>query len=412
MFHSYLSDHDALAAWLAERFGVEGTAMVNKDGPGLDRIRAIFSPYISALKTKKIVTIAGTNGKGETAYQLEQLLLKDAKKVALWTSPHLVSVTERMRFNGHEISAQECQQIFLELEGKGESLSYYEFLFLCFIKYCTHHEFDVLILEVGLGGRLDAVNLIDADVSAVCSIGRDHQAILGFKLEEILYEKLGVSRPEKPCVSALESKFLRSKTKDWCESHNVHWIDAFERGDLCATDAYPRRNQVVAHMLKSLVQEQFDSFDAKAIKNQNESFPGRREVMTLGALRFIFIGAHNVDGFRHMTQFWCEKGHPDEVWCSFSARPLRDLKACVALLAKLPKKIRHVLTPFEHPRAQSAESLQQLAATMDGRIEFEANWKELLLSDNKSARTIAIVGSYYFVGAVMRELLLRGSKRA
>lgn len=407
-----LKAHDALASWLGQRFGVEGMAMVAKDGPGLDRIRSIFSPFIQKLSKSKVITIAGTNGKGETAYRLEKLLLANGLKVATWTSPHLVSVTERMRFNGSDVEATVLRNVFEQLEETGKNLSYYEFLFLSFLEVAASDDFEVLILEVGLGGRLDAVNLLDADLAAVCSIGRDHQAILGHSLEGILYEKLGVTRSGKWCLTALDSRFLRAKAKKWCDAQGVKWIDGFEKGFLSENDTYPRRNQVLAHMLYAT----FKGNDLKnalcSLKNTSESFPGRREVMTLGALSFIFIGAHNVDGFRQAIRLWCSEGHPDEIWTSFSARPEKDINACVAMLAKLPCKVRLVLSAFEHPRALDSQSLKRLAKTTEGRIEFEANWKDVLNLGEGSPRKIAIAGSYYFVGAVMRELIKRGSSRA
>lgn len=407
-----LKAHDALAEWLGQRFGVEGMAMVAKDGPGLDRIRATFAPFIKKISKTKVITIAGTNGKGETAYRLEKLLLADDLKVATWTSPHLVSVTERIRFNGKDVEADRLHEVFLQLESVGKNLSYYEFLFLCFLELAANEKIDVLILEVGLGGRLDAVNLLDADISAVCSIGRDHQAILGNSLELILYEKLGVTRKGRPCLTTLDSSFLRAKAKKWCVAREVKLIDGFEQGYLAEEDTYPRRNQVLAQMLYATYNGEDLKRSIDALKKVPESFPGRREVMTLGALSFIFIGAHNVDGFRQAIRLWCSEGHPDEIWTSFSVRPEKDINACVAMLAKLPCKVRLVLSAFEHPRALDSQSLERLAKTTEGRIEFEVNWKDALNLGDGSPRKIAIAGSYYFVGAFMRELLKRGASRA
>src|SRR5690606_7019519 len=136
----------------------------------------------------------------------------------------------------------------------------------CFLAYCKDQACDVLLLEVGLGGRLDAVNLFDADLSAVCSIGRDHQAILGNSLEQILYEKLGVTRASKTCITALDSKFLRAKTKTWTEAKNVQWFDAFEQGFLQPTDTYPKRNQVLSELLYLQFKGQVNSFDLNTLK--------------------------------------------------------------------------------------------------------------------------------------------------
>lgn len=407
--------HDALSAWLQEHFGFEGMAL---DSPGLDRIRPLFAPYLSQLKKTKIVTIAGTNGKGETAYRIEQDLVNKNCRVALWTSPHLLSVCERMRFSAQDIDPESCMDSFIRLYEIGSELSYYEFLFLVFIDQCLLEKPDIILLEVGLGGRLDAVNLLDADLSLVCSIGRDHQAILGNSLEKILYEKLGVTRAKKPCLSALESEFLRAKAKAWCTSRDTPYWDAFEHSQLSKSDTYPRRNQVLACAALSVLSDDFeglDKFVSGSIKSDQLCFPGRREVMTLGMLSFIFIGAHNVDGFRQAVHLWCKQGHPNELWVSFSARARSDLNTCVELMASLPKKVKRVLTKFEHPRAETTQSLIELAQQSNGSIEFESDWKQLI-SDRtqKSAApiTITVAGSYYFIGAFMRHLLELGAKRS
>lgn len=407
--------HDQLSLWISERFGLEGTAMLGHGEAGLDRLRPIFESLKTKLSKVKIITIAGTNGKGETAYRLEQMLLEKKYKIALWTSPHLISVCERMRFNGQDIEANKCLEVFKSVYEKASTLSYYEFLFYSFLSFASEELPDVLLLEVGLGGRLDAVNLFNADISLICSIGRDHQAILGNTLEEILFEKLGVTRQGSVCLSALDSAFLRTKANDYCQNKNTKYWDCFSNHHLVQEDHYARRNQVLAIAAVTAFETGFDSlesFDSKTIKSDKLSFPGRREVMTLGTLSFIFIGAHNIDGFRQAVKYWCSEGHPDEVWVSFSNRPRKDLNICTGLLRRLPEKVKKIFTFFEHPRALDVETLQELVNESQGSIEFAKDWKHLIKSiEDQSDRTIAVSGSYYFIGSVMRYLLERGAIR-
>lgn len=407
--------HDQLSLWLSKRFGLEGTAMLGHGEAGLDRLRPIFESLKVKLSKVRIITIAGTNGKGETAYRLEQMLLKKNYTTALWTSPHLVSVCERMRFNGLDVEAKKCLEVFNAVYEQASSLSYYEFLFYSFLSLAAEELPDVLLLEVGLGGRLDAVNLLEAEISLICSIGRDHQAILGNTLDKILIEKLGVTRAGKICLSALDSEFLRTKAKEYCHNKNTKYWDCFSTNHLDQDDHYVRRNQVLARAAFMAFERGFDSlekFDSKAIKSDNLSFPGRREVMTLGTLSFIFIGAHNIDGFRQAVKYWCSEGHPDEVWVSFSNRPRKDLNICTGLLRRLPKKVKKIFTFFEHPRALDVETLQELAGQSQGSIEFAKDWKQLIKSiEDQSDCKIAVSGSYYFIGSLMRYLLERGAVR-
>ncbi len=406
---------DQLDDWLFENFGYEGAAMLGLGEPGFDRLRPIFSPLISKLKNLKIITIAGTNGKGETAYRLESLLIKKNLRVALWTSPHLVSVVERMRFSGVEVQLEKCLKTFEDCNLKTAGLSYYEFLFYVFLTLAIEESPDVLVLEVGLGGRLDAVNLFDADISVITSIGRDHQAILGNTLSKILVEKLGVTRPNKICISGLESSYLRTKTREYTRINNILWWDAFDHKYLNSNDHYVRRNQVLAETCFMAMENGLQSLyqtDLSQIKNDDLSFPGRREVMTLGKLSFIFIGAHNIDGFRQAIKYWSSQGLPDEVWVSFSNRSRKDLNICTELISKLPKKVKKVFTFFEHTRALDLITLQELVQDSQGSIEFAKDWQQLIKKmDSNVVQTIAVSGSYYFIGSVMRFLLQQGSKR-
>ncbi len=410
-----LKANQQLDDWLLKNFGFEGTAMLALGEPGLDRIRPIFNSLIKKLQNTKVITVAGTNGKGETAYRLERLLLNKGYKVALWTSPHLVSVCERMRFNGLDVQASECFEAFNEGLDKASKLSYYEFLFYTFLNLVIKNLPDILVLEVGLGGRLDAVNLLDADISIICSIGRDHQAILGNTLSKILVEKLGVTRPNKICISGLESKYLRTKAKEYAVMNKVILWDAFDHGYLNESDHYARRNQVLAEACFMSFERGLESLhqtNVSQIKNDNLSFPGRREVMTLGKLSFIFIGAHNIDGFRQAIKYWKTEGYPEQVWVSFSNRPRKDLNICTELLCELPKSVKRIFTFFEHTRALDLVTLQALVQGSHGSIEFAKDWQQLIKnSDTSVEQTIAVSGSYYFIGSVMRYLLQHGSSR-
>ncbi|MBH49071.1 MAG: hypothetical protein CME71_12960 [Halobacteriovorax sp.] len=412
MNFSTLELHDELSHWLQVRFGAEGPGKLIESDAGLDRIAATFKPFLDQLKSPKVITVAGTNGKGETAYRIERQLLTQNKRVALWTSPHLLSVCERLRFDGKDIDVKRCMALFEKLEPLSKNLSYYEFLFLVFLQACIEQSPDVLVLEVGLGGRLDTVNLLDTDLALVCSIGLDHQAILGDTPEKILYEKLGVCRRDKLCLTALDDPRLRAQAKAWCQARSVPWWDGFEEKQLHLEDTYPRRNQVLSSAALGVFSGGADflaNFNSKTIKNDQLSFSGRREVMTLGAQRFIFIGAHNIDGFRQAVHFWSHTGFPDEIWSAFSNRPRADLSICVELLAQTPKHVKKIVTTFDHARALTSELASSLSNETSGRVEFVSDWKSLI--NQQDAKTIAIAGSYYFIASFMRELLLRGATR-
>jgi dihydrofolate synthase/folylpolyglutamate synthase len=168
---------------------------------GLDRVKTVADRM--ALKFDcPVITVAGTNGKGSTCAMLEAILLEAGYRTGVYTSPHLVHFEERCRLRGESASAQEFAQAFADVEAvRGEvSLTYFEFSTLAILHLMAKAALDVVILEVGLGGRLDAVNIVDADCAVITSIDIDHTAILGKDRESIGFEKAGIMRAGRPVI--------------------------------------------------------------------------------------------------------------------------------------------------------------------------------------------------------------------
>ncbi|MCK9509790.1 MAG: bifunctional tetrahydrofolate synthase/dihydrofolate synthase [Pigmentiphaga sp.] len=170
---------------------------------GLDRIRAVADRLRLRLPGV-VITVAGTNGKGSTCAMLESILLAAGYRVGLYTSPHLVDFNERARVNGAIATDEQLVPHFEAVEGArdGVSLTYFEFSTLAIVSWFASQPLDAVILEVGLGGRLDAVNLFDADCAIVTSVDIDHAEWLGDTREQIGLEKAHVYRPGRPAICA------------------------------------------------------------------------------------------------------------------------------------------------------------------------------------------------------------------
>lgn len=168
---------------------------------GLDRVRQVAQRMNLSLNVP-VLTVAGTNGKGSTCALLEAIYLQAGYKTGVYTSPHLVQFEERCRLIGESPSAEVFAQAFdfVEKARDGVSLTYFEFSTLAIFKMMADAGLDVLILEVGLGGRLDAVNILDADCAIITSIDLDHTALLGNDRETIGLEKAGIMRAGKSVV--------------------------------------------------------------------------------------------------------------------------------------------------------------------------------------------------------------------
>ena len=149
-----------------------------------------------------VITVGGTNGKGSTCAMLESMLMQGSYRVGLYTSPHILDFNERARIDGHSVSDVVFCDAFAAVEAvRGDiSLTYFEFTTLAILKLFADAKLDAVILEVGLGGRLDAVNIIDPDVSIVTSVDLDHQQYLGDTREKIGFEKAGIFRPQHAAI--------------------------------------------------------------------------------------------------------------------------------------------------------------------------------------------------------------------
>ncbi|MCC5795402.1 MAG: bifunctional tetrahydrofolate synthase/dihydrofolate synthase [Chromatiales bacterium] len=167
---------------------------------GLERVAEVAGRLELETPHGAVFTVAGTNGKGSTACMLENLLAARGRRTGLYTSPHLVRYHERMRIAGAEISDARLLSAFAAVEqARGETpLTYFEFGTLAALQAFSEAGCDAWVLEVGMGGRLDAVNLVDPDFSLITTIALDHQQWLGDDIESIAAEKAGILRPGAP----------------------------------------------------------------------------------------------------------------------------------------------------------------------------------------------------------------------
>lgn len=169
---------------------------------GLDRVRCVATRLGLLQPAPRIIIVGGTNGKGTTCRLLEAIFLAAGMRVGVYNSPHLLRYTERVRIQGQELPeiAHSAAMAVVEASCRKKSLSYFEFGTLAAFQLFKHSMLDVVILEVGLGGRLDATNIVDADIAVVTTIALDHTDWLGSDRVSIAREKAGIFRRGKPAV--------------------------------------------------------------------------------------------------------------------------------------------------------------------------------------------------------------------
>jgi len=189
---------DTLEQWLRWQEGLHP----NRIELGLDRIRPVSDRLGVLSPSRPVITVGGTNGKGSTVAMLDAIYRANGYRVGRYTSPHLLRYNERVCIDGIDASDRQLCEAFERVDDAraGVPLTFFEFGTLAALDLFARADLDLVILEVGLGGRLDAVNLVDADVAAVSGVARDHTAWLGEDLDSIASEKAGIFRSCRPAL--------------------------------------------------------------------------------------------------------------------------------------------------------------------------------------------------------------------
>jgi dihydrofolate synthase/folylpolyglutamate synthase len=283
---------------------------------GLERVSQV-ARKLGVLKPAPFVfTVAGTNGKGTTCRTLESVLTAAGYKVGVYSSPHLVRYTERVRVQG-ELPESAHTASFAEIEdARGDiSLTYFEYGTLSALWLFKQAQLDVVILEVGLGGRLDATNIVDADVAVVTSIALDHTDWLGPDRESIGREKAGIFRAEKPAiVGEPEMPYTIADVAQECgailQRCGVDWRYAVTENDWSFTDAHgtlahlplPQVPQPNAATALAALRASGLNVSEQAIRDGIERaiLPGRFQIVSESP-RVIFDVAHNPHAAEYLT---------------------------------------------------------------------------------------------------------------
>ena len=394
---------------------------------GLDRVREV-AQRMGVHFDCPVITVAGTNGKGSTCAMLEAILLEAGYRTGVYTSPHLVDFEERCRIHGQSASADQLALAFAQVEAaRGQvSLSYFEFSTLAIMQVLMLSSLDVVILEVGLGGRLDAVNIIDPDCAIITSIDIDHTSLLGTNRERIGFEKAGIMRSGKPVVvsdpvppdsviahaASLGAELWRFGQDFNFSGDKLQWAWA-GRGRRYSGLAYPAlrgANQLVnaSGVLAALeVLRPRIPVTAQAVRNglAMVELPGRFQIVP-GEPVVVLDVAHNPHSVAALAANLDAMGFYPTTHAVFGAMADKDLTVMLARVA--PIVDRWYFTDLPIPRASSAEQLQKLWLAGNRRTDVtssthaspDAALQAAIASANPADR-IVVFGSFYTVGGVL-----------
>lgn len=352
---------------------------------GLDRVRSVAERLQVLRPAPRSVIVAGTNGKGSTAVFTEALLIDMGYKVGTTLSPHVEHFNERVRIDGVAMDDATLCTYFAAVEAaRGDiPLTYFEFATLVALLGFRKSEVDIAVLEVGLGGRLDAFNIVDADVAVITSIGLDHESYLGHDLEQIGLEKAGVLRPGQRAVlggsvtesvcdraATLECDVARADVDFTIERSASGW--AFRSPRLCLEDLPPgslaAENCAMGIVAASFVAPNRErvSRDVVLAALRRAWLPGRFETIERGGRCYILDVAHNVAAARFLREQLARRVARPVVAVLGSLHD-KDSAGVMSTLEPLLAKV--ICVSVEGARGLAAE---ELAARVPAGLDCEA----------------------------------------
>jgi len=375
-----------------------------------------------------VITVAGTNGKGSTCAMLESILMHAGYRTAVFTSPHLVHFEERLRLRGEAVDASKLIASFEVVEkARGDmALTYFEFTTLGILHCMTEEKPDVAILEVGLGGRLDAVNIVDTDCAVITSIDLDHMEYLGPDRESIGFEKAGIMRPGKPAIvsdpvppqsvvdhaNAIGADLWRFGADFNFSGDKQQWGWS-GRGRRYSGLAYPAlrgANQLInaAGVLAALeaLRPQLP-ITAQAVRNglAMVELPGRFQIVP-GEPALVLDVAHNAHAVAALAENLDAMGFYPTTHGVFGVMADKDLAPILARIGPLID--RWYFTDLPTPRAAKAADLlaawQAQNTRTDASASVHAGPMEALraaIGQAGPADRIVVFGSFFTVGGVL-----------
>jgi dihydrofolate synthase/folylpolyglutamate synthase len=390
---------------------------------GLERVREVARRLDLLSLPCQVIVVAGTNGKGSTVAFLEAIARASGFKVGAFTSPHILRYNERIRVNGEEVSDECLIQAFESIDQarKDVPLTYFEFGTLAALWIFARAGLDLAILEVGLGGRLDAVNILDADVSVITTVDIDHQAYLGDDREAIGLEKAGIMRSGKPCIlgekdppsSVLRHAYnqgvycVRGFSDYLIDRSDNHWVwrePGFELQlpypDLSAPAQLQNAACAVAALRASSLPIHPEAW-AKGVAGARIN--GRLQGWQSDP-EVILDVAHNRQSVDQLVQ-WLQN-HPKPTVAVFSALKDKDVAAMLAAVA--PHVGRWHIGVLAEPadRCMNAEEwtklLKHMPSTAYRLHPSVPEAYQAALAETPADQRVLVFGSFHTIEAVMR----------
>ena len=416
------SSPQSLTEWL---MFLESLKTVRSVPNSFSSVRTVIDRLNLWPSSEAVITVTGTNGKGSCVATLESIYLQAKLRVGAFTSPHLLYFNERIRVQGEMASDEAICEAFNAIDEARQALSlnYFQFSFLAALFLFKRANLDLIILEAGIGGRSDVVNLIDTDLAIITSIDLDHCDVLGYTRTDIAREKAGIMRAYKPIICGdknppstlseiannLESPVYSLEKNFFYESSGQEWT--FKSGDHCfehlPIPAIDLANAAAALMGILCLRSVFPVFFEAIRKGLKQVFlPGRFQSIDYLGRKMLVDVAHNPAAaehfFDHLRRIYPER----RIHAIIGMQKDKNIRGVFA--ASIPFVERWYLISLPLPRGAEAEFLAaKLEEAGEFRYQICENVDEMLktvLQNTTEADLIVVFGSFVTVAEVMKRI--------
>ena len=421
--HTPAKANDDLQTWLNYWSHVHVTGI----DLGLERVIPVAEKLGVTQPNAKVFTVAGTNGKGSTTTVLASILNAQGYKVGLYQSPHIYRFNERVKLAGIEVDDQSLVDAFVAVDQARRecdlSLSFFEATTLAAFVIFKKQQCDVWVLEVGLGGRLDVVNVVEPDVAVITNIGLDHTDWLGDTIEKIAFEKAGIIRPQIPVVfagqqalpQAIADKAAQSDAqlavlnRDYFfQSHiDGSWNFASSGSTLKLPQGHLALENTAAAVAAVLLSDLAVTQASIAQGIETARLPGRFDVRVVQGHHVIFDAGHNAHGvdflLNQLHKFMEYNKQYTEIVAVFSMLEDKDIQAVVQVLKE--RIVKWNIAALTVPRAAALTQLQS-ALDQENVEQFE-NLQvafQTALAESQKHQLILVCGSFHTLEAIWEYL--------
>ncbi len=419
---------DTLKDWLHWQEGLHPQSI----DLGLHRAKKVFHALNPEKKQPITITVAGTNGKGSTIAFLEAIYRAQGLKVGSYTSPHILKYNERIKINGQSVSDNVLCQAFERIEAVRDetSLSYFEFSTLAALDIFSRSDLDIQLLEVGLGGRLDAVNIIDADATIITSICIDHTDWLGDTRTAIAVEKAGVFRANCPaivgdidppnslidCAQQTEAQLLLINHDFSYTKSAQHWtwqcsnkkLEQLPLPNLKGEHQY--RNASTSLMAIESLQDKIPvSNKATHDGLENAYISGRFQLIkTENSAPILLDVSHNPQAAKALLDYLNAEFSELPVYAIFNMMSDKDMQSVVTLMQA---KIEHwYISPVNNPRTNKEADTKiifqnsNIKQISTGYSDFSATFQAAKKMAEKNQGLLVIFGSFFLVSEYLAQI--------